>query len=146
MKRNAVTLASTRHDAVHDLLCFRSRCPQRECSISARRDKGELSVSLEMDSPATQEPRRFGFPVHCEPSYAARSNFCWDCLVPRPPSRPSSPIGTSYLAMIIPLHMVAPMTTTLRTVSNQGCITIHPPLKKSLTKFKEVWHLRVTGT
>ena len=67
-----MTITSTGHDAVHGLLGFRSRWPQRECASSARRDQGELSVALEMDSPITEEPRRFGFPVHCEPSIRLR--------------------------------------------------------------------------
>lgn len=72
MGKNAVTIASTGPEAVHGLLCFRSRCPQRECTISARRDKGELSVAVEMDSPITEEPRSFGFPVHGEPALRLR--------------------------------------------------------------------------
>jgi hypothetical protein len=37
---------------------------------------------------------------------------------------------------MMPLHMVAAMTTTLRTVSNQGLITIPPPLKGTLAEFQ----------
>src|SRR4029077_12531452 len=44
-----------------------------------------------------------------------------------------------------PLHMVAAMTTTLRTARNQGLITIPSPLK-SLNDFKQAWHLRVKDT
>ena len=67
-----MTIASTGPAAGHGLLCFRSRCPQRECASSARRDQGELSVSFDMDSPITEEPRSFGFPVHCAPSIRRR--------------------------------------------------------------------------
>jgi|CXWL01.1.fsa_nt_gi hypothetical protein len=32
-----------------------------------RRDKGELSIALDMDRPVTGEPLRYGFPILCEP-------------------------------------------------------------------------------
>jgi hypothetical protein len=40
--------------------------------ISARCGKGELSVSFEMDSSITEEPRRFGVPADNAPSIRLR--------------------------------------------------------------------------
>jgi hypothetical protein len=67
-----VTLAATGHAALDGVFGFGSRGPQRECTLSARRDKGKLSVAFDMDSPITEEPSRFDFPIHCEPSIRLR--------------------------------------------------------------------------
>jgi len=66
MRSHALTIASTEHDALHGLLCVRSRSPQSECTTSTRRDKREWSLSFEMDSPTTEQPLRFVFPLHRE--------------------------------------------------------------------------------
>ena len=66
MKRRAVAIASTGHEALHGVLGFRSCGPQRECTISTGRDHGEWSVALDMTSPISQQPRRSDFPVDDE--------------------------------------------------------------------------------
>ena len=67
MRRHAQTIVSTGYDALHGLLCLCSCYPLGECTIAARRDKREWTVSFGIDSPITEEPRRDIFPVHRKP-------------------------------------------------------------------------------
>jgi hypothetical protein len=50
-------------------------------------------------------------------------------ILPHTPSSfmPFPHTGPSYLATMMPLHMVAAMTTTLRAISHQVLVTIPPP-------------------
>jgi hypothetical protein len=66
MGGHAKTIASTGQDSIPGLLCFRSRFPQRKFTITARRDEGKLSVSVDMLSTITEQSLRFVFPVHME--------------------------------------------------------------------------------
>jgi hypothetical protein len=51
---------------------LRSALPDPLDSEQKHRDKGKLSVAFDMDSPITEEPSRFDFPIHCEPSIRLR--------------------------------------------------------------------------
>ena len=66
MRSNTKTIASTGHVALDNLLCLRSRCPQRKRTPSARRHHGELSISFNMDRSTTEQPLRFVVPIHLE--------------------------------------------------------------------------------
>jgi len=67
MRGNTKTIASTGQDTVYSSLRFCSCDPLRECTLSAGRDDGKWSIPFDMDSPTTEQPLRFVFPIHCEP-------------------------------------------------------------------------------